>query len=65
MKASLIFKLPEEKEEFDNALNGTNYRGALEEVDNYLRSRIKYEDLDEPVRVALEAVRVKIREELE
>lgn len=59
MKAYLSFKLPEEREEFLHAQNGTAYKAALEELDNFLRAMQKYEDKE---LVTIEFVRAKIRE---
>lgn len=44
MKAILVFKLPQEQEEYELAVNGVNYSIVLEEVDNALRQMEKYED---------------------
>lgn len=44
MKAILKYNLPEEQEEFEMANKGWKYRSALSEYDNYLRSKIKYDD---------------------
>lgn len=42
MRAALYFKLPEEREDFEDAQNGVKYRGLAEEIRNLLRSEIKY-----------------------
>jgi hypothetical protein len=65
MKAILEFNLPEESEAYELAMNGHQYLFALQELDNYLRSELKYNDTlnDEPRRV-LEAIRAKLHEEL-
>ena len=57
MKAVLEFQLPEETEEHQNALKGTLYKGALQEMDNYFRNKIKYEELPGDVRVSMENAR--------
>lgn len=57
MQAILKFKLPEEAEEHKNALNGVDYKIALDEMDNYLRGQIKYGELDEGIRAALQEAR--------
>lgn len=44
MKAVLTFNLPEESEEHLTALNGWRYKLVLEQLDNNLRSLIKYEN---------------------
>ena len=62
MKASLHFTLPEESEEFDNAQKGGRYRSVVEEMDNYLRARLKYEELSKDIHDALQAARDKLWE---
>jgi hypothetical protein len=47
MKAKLIFDLPEESHEWDNAIQGSKMRSTLWEFDQWLRSKIKYEDLND------------------
>jgi hypothetical protein len=47
MKAKLIFDLPEESHEWENALQGSKMRSTLWEYDQWLRSKIKYEDLND------------------
>lgn len=42
--AVLKWKLPQEQQEFHDALNGTNYSIILSELDNWLRNKDKYED---------------------
>lgn len=60
MKATLEFALPEETEEFETASNGWRYKSILCELDNHLRSKVKYEDLDDRDYALYE----KIREQL-
>lgn len=57
MKASLTFELPEEREEHECALRGAEYLGRLDAVDNYCRSLIKHEELDDKTVEILERVR--------
>lgn len=47
MKAMLRFTLPEESEEHQTALDGWRWRAVVEELDNHLRNKLKYEDLTE------------------
>ena len=61
-KAQLTFDLPDEQPEFDAAIQGASNKGALQEFDNYLRGRLKYEDLSEEVDSALQAARDKLHE---
>lgn len=41
---SLRFKLPEEKEDMEMALKAFNYKNTLDELDKFLRNKIKYTD---------------------
>jgi len=43
MKAMLVFKLPEEQLEHENALRGVDYKIALSDMREYLRKLEKYE----------------------
>jgi len=53
MKATLEFDLPEEREEFDMASHAADYYSALCDIDNHLRSIVKYGDgPDEVIRLA-------------
>jgi hypothetical protein len=45
------------------ALEGWRWRSVVECMDNYLRNRIKYEDLPEPVADALQAARDELWEQ--
>ena len=47
MKAMLRFDLPEEELEHQTALDGWKWRTVVEELDNHLRNKLKYEDLTE------------------
>lgn len=47
MKSKLIFNLPEENEEFNLACNGWKYKSVLCEFDNFLRAKLKYEDISD------------------
>lgn len=62
MKVTLEFNLPEEHEAHHCALMGGNYKGAMQELDNWLRSVQKYTDKD---MVTIESVREKLNEALE
>jgi hypothetical protein len=46
MKAILEFDLPEEQQQFDEAANGTKWRGVVEELDRRLRQVVKYGEDD-------------------
>jgi hypothetical protein len=58
--ATLTFTLPEEQEEFYLAAKGADWRIVLEDMDNYLRGRLKHEDLSEDAAVALDAARERL-----
>jgi hypothetical protein len=58
--ATLTFTLPEEQEEFYLAAKGADWRLVLEDMDNYLRGRLKHEDLSEDAAVALDAARERL-----
>lgn len=62
MKGTLIFKLPEEEVEFRDAQKGGEYSAYAHEYDDYLRSRLKYEELSDEVRQALQGARDKLHE---
>jgi hypothetical protein len=58
--ATLTFTLPEEQEEFYLAAKGADWRTVLEHMDNYLRGRLKHEDVSEDVATALDAARERL-----
>jgi hypothetical protein len=47
MEAILKFNLPEEEPEFKEALNGGMFKYVLWRLDQYLRGKLKYEELTE------------------
>ena len=47
MKATLEFNLPEEHDEHLNALQGMSWQLVLFEIDQELRSTVKYEDSEQ------------------
>jgi hypothetical protein len=58
MKATLEFNLPEEAQEFRTAINGWKFKSVLNEINEDLRSKIKWQDdMSDEVRFALQAVR--------
>jgi len=57
--AHLTFKMPECADAFYYAVNGEKYSQALDELDEWLRKKFKYEDLTE---VTIDEVRAKIAE---
>jgi uncharacterized protein (DUF1800 family) len=60
--ATLTFTLPEEQEEFYLAAKGADWRIVVEDMDGYLRGRLKHEDLSEEADKALDAAREKLHE---
>lgn len=59
--AKLVYRMPEESEEFDTARHGMDYRIALSNVDERLRNMEKYQNT---VSLTIDEVRGMIREEL-
>lgn len=47
MKARLDFDLPEDEYEYSNAINGSKMRSILWDVDQWLRAKMKYEELSD------------------
>ena len=65
MKAILKFNLPEENEEFQAAVNGLNYKSAIWDYDQWLRSEMKYSELPYQTYKAYETCRKELRKILE
>ena len=65
MKATLTFNLPEETDEHQLALNAGKVLGAIQDFDNYLRAKLKYEELSETESQIYRAVRDKLHEEFQ
>jgi hypothetical protein len=42
MEAILKYNLPEDQLDFDTAVNGSKWMGAMWQLDNWLRSQTKY-----------------------
>jgi hypothetical protein len=63
--ATLTFTLPEEQEEFDRAVQGSDWRMVVEDLDAHLRSRLRHEDLSEDAHAALDRARTHLYELLE
>lgn len=57
MKASLIYSLPEEEAEFQNAIEGRDAKRVLWDLNEWLRSRIKYAMLPEAESRAMQETR--------
>ena len=65
MKAILEFDLPEENQDFQSAINGHNYKSAIWEFDQLLRSEMKYKELPKETYKAYEYCRHEFRKILE
>ena len=61
MEAILKFDLPEEADDFDNAINGYKFKFILWSMDQHLRNIVKYGENEEAVEIA-EELRNKLRE---
>ena len=62
MKAILEFNLPEEQTEHLTAVKALDYKYVVSEMDEYLRSQIKYQELPEEVDKALQAARENLHQ---
>lgn len=56
-KITLEFSLPTHQWELDCCMNGVKLQGAAEEFDNWLRGKLKHEDLDDATFDAYEKAR--------
>jgi hypothetical protein len=61
-EAILKFNLPEEASEFHDAVEGTSYLVALQEMDEFLRQKLKYGGLKKGEGDAYEQIREKLSE---
>ena len=57
MKARLTFELPEEQEEFNDAVNGNAFKAVIWELDQYMRSQLKHGDLPDDVHDKVQEIR--------
>jgi hypothetical protein len=64
MKATLVFNLPEEDFEFQNANFGSHYAGIIEDILHDIREKLKYGELSKKEAQMLEEIRETIRERL-
>lgn len=64
MKATLEFSLPEEQEDFDNAVRAPKLKSALWNIVQLLRSIDKYEELSDGERKMIVRVRELVHEQL-
>lgn len=61
-KVTFTFNLPEEREELELAQKGPHLSSVLDDLDNYLRHKLKYETLTEEQYAVYEDVRKKLYE---
>lgn len=57
MIAKLEFNLPDDDYEYRCAVNGRKWRTVAEELDRFLRNKMKYEDLNT---ISIETIRTEI-----
>lgn len=62
MKASLTYSIPEEEAEFRNALEGASLRQVIWQLDQRLRSRLKYGMLPAAEQTAYQQVRDELHQ---
>lgn len=62
MEGILKFNLPEEQSEFNLAIKGVDYSSVLHEFDQYLRNKLKYEDLPDDKHDTYQEIRDKLYE---
>lgn len=60
MKATLSFSLPTEREEYDAAFYGFDWKCVVDELDQFLRNKLKYEEHPKQVGEALAMVRKQL-----
>ena len=65
MKATLEFNLPEEQEEYENAVRAPKLKTALWNIVQSLRSIDKYEELSDGERKMIVRVREIVHEQLQ
>jgi hypothetical protein len=61
MKAKLIFNLPDDSHEWENATKGASMHSTLWEYDQWLRGKIKYDDLTDEQYQVYQGCRDKLR----
>jgi len=65
MKAILEFDLPKDNQDFQSAINGNNYKSAIWDFDQLLRSEMKYKELSDDTYKAYDYCRNELRKILE
>jgi hypothetical protein len=61
-KVTIEFDTIEDKDEMDWCLNGLKWYSLAWELDQYLRNRLKHEELVDEAYLALDEVRAKLHE---
>jgi len=61
MKATITFTLPQENHEYRNAIEGEKMRVILWDVDQFLRAKMKYEELSDGQYDAFKETREHLR----
>ena len=64
MKAILEFELPEDKEHFDVASRGMDWALVVWEMDQIMHKKIKYAELTDDSRLAIEELRLTMSDML-
>lgn len=59
MKVILEFTLPEEQHDFDLAIKGHHYLSVIQDLDDWLRTMVKYTD---ETQIDIDLVRTKLQE---
>lgn len=62
MKAILEFSLPEESEDYSNAMEGSSFKFLLQDFDNLLRQKLKHEDRTDEINALLQELRDYLHE---
>ena len=57
MTATLTFTLPEEQEEFQCAVDAVQWKSAMDDMSNWLRAKLKYDELTPEQDAAFEEAR--------
>ena len=60
MKAILEFDLPDESIEFKDAIQGSNWKGVVWDLDQFLRNKLKHGHSFQSADEALEAIREEL-----
>lgn len=61
-KATLVFKLPEERDEFRDAQNGTAMAAAIHIIRSKIRNILKHRELTEEQRLIVEEIQLDVFE---